>query len=59
VKDYGDLFKRLSESQMRKEKYIKENMLTPDYNNSAETRKLGEAEDERYAKILKEMGIIK
>ena len=40
-------------------KYIRENMLTPDYTTSAETYKLWEAQSNMYAKIMKEMGIIK
>jgi putative tricarboxylic transport membrane protein len=59
IKYYEDLFKRLSESSAWKGKYIKENMLTADYKTSAETRKLWEAETDRYAKVMKEMGIIK
>jgi tripartite-type tricarboxylate transporter receptor subunit TctC len=49
----------LSESRIWKEKYIKENMLTPDYTASTETYKLWEAQSNMYAQIMKEMGIIK
>jgi hypothetical protein len=34
-------------------------MLTPDYTTSAETYKLWETQSNMYAKIMKEMGIIK
>ncbi len=34
-------------------------MLTWDYKNSAETYRLWEAENEKYARIMKEMGAIK
>ncbi len=59
VKYYEGVFKKLSESKIWKEKYIGENMLTPDYTTSAETYKLWEAQSNMYAKIMKEMGIIK
>lgn len=59
VKYYEDLFKRLAESNLWKEKYIKENMLTPDYKTSAETLKMLENENVKCATILKEMGVIK
>jgi putative tricarboxylic transport membrane protein len=59
VKYYEDLFKRLSASKLWRERYIQENMLTPDYTTSAETYKLWEAQNNMYAKIMKEMGIIK
>ena len=59
LKYYEDLFKKLSENKTWKEKYIKENMLTLDYKNSAETYKLWESETARYAKFMKEMGVIK
>ena len=59
IKYYEDLFKKLSASKLWKEKYIQENMLTPDYTTSAETYKLWEAQNNMYAKIMKEMGIIK
>jgi putative tricarboxylic transport membrane protein len=59
VKYYEDLFKKLTESKLWQEKYIRENMLTPDYTTSAETYKLWEAQSSMYAKIMKEMGIIK
>ncbi|MBM4331586.1 MAG: tripartite tricarboxylate transporter substrate binding protein [Deltaproteobacteria bacterium] len=56
---YEELFKKLAATPQWKDKYIKENMLTPDYKNSAETLKLWESENERYGKIMKEMGAIK
>jgi putative tricarboxylic transport membrane protein len=59
VKYYEGVFKKLSESSLWKEKYIRENMLTPDYTTSAETFQLWEAQSNMYAKIMKEMGIIK
>jgi len=59
VKYYEDLFQKLADSKTWKEKYIKENMLTGDYKTNAETYKLWESENKRYAKILKEMGFIK
>lgn len=59
LKYYEDLFKKLAYSKTWKEKYIKENMLTWDYKNSQETYELWVRENERYAKIMKEMGIRK
>lgn len=59
VRYYEDLFRRLADSKTWKEKYIKENMLTWDYRNSADTYKLWEANNESCAKILKEMGVTK
>jgi putative tricarboxylic transport membrane protein len=59
LKYYEDLFKKLSESKLWKEKYIRENMLTADYTNSAETFRLWEVQSNMYARIMKEMGIIK
>ncbi len=59
IKYYEDLFKQLSESKLWKEKYIKENMLTPDYKTSTETLKMLENENAKCAKILKEMRVIK
>jgi len=59
VRYYEDLFRRLAESKTWKEKYIKENMLTRDYKNSAETYKLWESNNESCAKVLKEMGVTK
>jgi len=52
-------FKRLSESKLWKEKYIKENMLTAEYTTSAEDLQALGSGNSRYAKILKEMGFIK
>lgn len=59
LKYYEDLFRKLSNSKMWKEKYVKENMLTWDYKNSAETYKMWASENERLAKIMNEMGLIK
>lgn len=59
IEYYEEIFRKLSESKLWKEKYIKENMLTADYTTSAETYKIGGAGNNRHAKILKEMGIIK
>lgn len=59
VRYYEDLFRRLADSKTWKEKYIKENMLTWDYKNSAETYKLWESNNESCAKVLKEMGVTK
>jgi putative tricarboxylic transport membrane protein len=57
VRYYEDLFRRLADSKTWKEKYLKENMLTWDYRNSADTYKLWESNNESCAKILKEMGV--
>ena len=59
VRYYEDLFRKLADSPMWKEKYVKENMLTWDYKNSAETGKLWEANNEFCARVMKEMGAIK
>lgn len=59
VKYYEEVFKKLSESKIWKDRYIRENMLTPDYTTSAGTYKLWEAQSNMYAQIMKEMGIIK
>jgi putative tricarboxylic transport membrane protein len=59
VRYYEGLFRKLADSQWWKEKYIKENMLTWDYKNSAETGKLWESNNEFCAVIMKEMGVIK
>jgi len=59
VRFYEDLFRKLAESTWWKEKYIKENMLTWDYKNSAETMKLWDANNEFCARTMKEMGVIK
>ena len=59
LKYYEELFKKLSESKTWKEKYIKENMLSPHYLNSAETFKFWEKENAWLAKIMKEMRAIK
>lgn len=59
LKFYEDLFRRLAESKTWKEKYIKENMLTPDYKTSTETQQMMEKDNASCAVILKEMGVIK
>jgi len=59
IKYYDELFRKLANSKTWKEKYIKENMLTWDYKTSAETYKLWESSNETYARVMKEMGIIK
>ena len=59
VKFYEELLRKLANSKTWKEKYIKENMLTWDYKTSAETYKLWESSNETYARVMKEMGIIK
>jgi putative tricarboxylic transport membrane protein len=59
VSYYEELFKKLSENKTWKEKYLKENMLSADYTNSAETLKMWERENAWFAKIMKEMGAIK
>jgi putative tricarboxylic transport membrane protein len=56
---YEELFRKLSESKPWKEKYIKENMLSPRYLNSAETFKFWEEETAWLAQIMKEMKLIK
>lgn len=52
-------FQRLSESKTWREKYLKENNLTPLYMPPAEFRKYLDAEWERYRQILQEMGVLK
>jgi putative tricarboxylic transport membrane protein len=59
IRYYEELFHKLADSKLWKEKYIKENMLTWDYKNSAETRKLWEGNNESCTRIMKEMGVIK
>ena len=59
VKYYEGLLKKLSENKLWKEKYIKENMLSPHYMNSAETFKLWESEHAWFVRIMKEMNLIK
>jgi putative tricarboxylic transport membrane protein len=59
IRYYEELFRKLADSKLWKEKYIKENMLTWDYQNSAETRKLWESNNESCSRIMKEMGVIK
>jgi putative tricarboxylic transport membrane protein len=59
VRFYESLFRKLADSTWWKEKYIRENMLTWDYKNSAETMKLWDANNEFCARTMKEMGVIK
>ncbi len=59
LKYYEELLKKMSESKTWKEKYIKENMLSPHYLNSADTRKLWERENIWFTKTMKEMNLIK
>jgi putative tricarboxylic transport membrane protein len=59
IRFYEELFRKLAESKMWKEKYIQENMLTWDYKNSAETGKLWETNNEACTRVMKEMGAIK
>ncbi len=59
VRYYEELFRKLADSKLWKEKYIQENMLTWDYKNSAETLKLWENNNESCARVMKEMGVIK
>ena len=59
LKYYEELIKKLSENKLWKEKYIKENMLTPEYLNGAETAKLWEEQNTFFVRIMKEMNLIK
>jgi len=59
IRYYEELFRKLADSKLWREKYIKENMLTWDYQNSAKTRKLWESNNESCSRIMKEMGVIK
>jgi putative tricarboxylic transport membrane protein len=59
VKYLEALFKKLANSPVWKEKYIKENLLTWDYATSAETQKLWENNNEFCARTMKEMGAMK
>jgi len=59
VKYYEELFRKVADSRTWKERYIQENMITWDYKNSAETYRLWESENGKYARIMKDMGIIK
>lgn len=52
-------FRRLSESKAWREKYLKENNLTPLYMPPAEFRKYLDAEWERNTQIMREMGVLK
>ena len=59
VRYYEGLFRKLADSKVWKEKYIKENMLTWDYKTSAETARLWESNNQSCERIMKEMGVIK
>ncbi len=59
IQYFEGLFRKLADSKLWKEKYIKENMLTWDCKSSAETQKLWEQNNESCARIMKEMGVIK
>ena len=59
VEYYEGLLKKLSENKTWQEKYIKENMLSADFANSAGTFKMWERENAWFAKVMKEMGAIK
>lgn len=59
VRYYEELFRKLADSKLWKEKYVQENMLTWDYKNSAETLKIWESSNESCARVMKEMGVIK
>jgi putative tricarboxylic transport membrane protein len=59
IQYFEGLFRKLADSKLWKEKYIKENMLTWDYKTSAETQKLWDQNNESCARIMKEMGVIK
>lgn len=52
-------FQRLSESKTWREKYLKENNLTPLYMPPVEFRKYLDGEWERFGAILREMGVLK
>ena len=47
IRYFEDLFRKLADSKLWKEKYIQENMLTWDYKNSAETQKLWEQQQRK------------
>jgi putative tricarboxylic transport membrane protein len=59
VRYYEELFRKVANSSIWKEKYIKENLLTWDYTTSAETQKIWDNNNEFCGKTLKEMGVIK
>ncbi len=59
VKYYEGVLKKLSENKTWQEKYIKENMLSTDFTGSAGTFKIWERENAWFAKVMKEMGVIK
>ena len=59
LKYYEGLIKKLSDNNLWKEKYIKENMLSPEYLNGAETAKLWEEQNTFFVRIMKEMNLIK
>jgi len=56
---YQEVLKKMSESKLWKENYIKENLLSPHYLNSAETFKFWEEETAWLTQIMKEMKLIK
>jgi len=56
---YEGILKKLSENKTWQEKYIKENMLSSDFTGSAGTFKIWEREHAWFAKVMKEMGVIK
>lgn len=59
VQYHEELYRKLANSAIWKEKYIKENMLTREYATSAETQKIWDNNNEFCARIMKEMGVIK
>ncbi len=56
---YEGVLKKLSENKTWQEKYVKENMLSSDFTGSAGTLKIWERENAWFAKVMKEMGVIK
>ncbi|MGH7268505.1 MAG: Bug family tripartite tricarboxylate transporter substrate binding protein [Candidatus Rokuibacteriota bacterium] len=54
-----DAFKRLSESRAWRDKYLKENNLTPYYLPPAEFARYLDGEADRMGRVLREMGAIK
>ncbi len=59
VEYYEGILRKLSENKTWQEKYIKENMLSSDFTGSAGTFKIWERENAWFAKVMKEMGVIK
>jgi putative tricarboxylic transport membrane protein len=59
VEYYEGILRKLSENKAWQEKYIKENMLSPEFTGSAGTFKIWERENAWFAKVMKEMGVIK